>query len=96
MRTLTKRIINMAKVNISLSQDILDEIDKLSKENNMTRSELLRSAFKTYLEVLDEKKKEEKKTRSIEKAIRIQKEISKEIGDMDFTEDLRKWREKRK
>ena len=56
MRTLQKSIV-MAKINISISREILEEINKLSKEENMTRSELLRKAFRTYVEVLEEKKK---------------------------------------
>lgn len=86
----------MAKINISISRKILDEIDKLGEEEKMTRSELLRKAFKTYVEVLSEKKKESRKRKSIEKAIRLQDEIRKEIGDMDLIEDLRKWREERR
>ncbi len=85
----------MAKINISISRDILDEIDKLSEEENMTRSELLRTAFKTYLEVLSEKKREKKKQEAIEKAIQAQDEIRREVGDIDLIKELRKWRDKR-
>lgn len=86
----------MAKINISLPREILEEIDKLSREENMTRSELLRKAFKTYIEVLAEKKKEQKKQKEIEKSIRLQDEIRDTIGHMDLIKDLRKWREKRR
>lgn len=85
----------MAKINISIPRDILDEIDKLSQEENMTRSELLRTAFKTYLELLVEKKKEKKKREAIERAIQAQDEIRKEVGDVDLIKELRKWRDKR-
>lgn len=86
----------MSKVNISISDEILDEIDKIKKEEGTTRSELLRKAFKTYLDVLREKKKEEKKRKGIEKAIQLQDEIRKAIGKWDSIEDLRRWREARK
>jgi metal-responsive CopG/Arc/MetJ family transcriptional regulator len=86
----------MAKVNISLSREILEEIDRLSKEEKMTRSELLRTAFKTYLDVLAEKKRDKKKQKSIERAIQIQDEIRTEIGNMDLIQELRKWRDERK
>lgn len=95
MRGLQKSMV-MAKINISISHEILEEINKLSKEENMTRSELLRKAFKTYVEVLEEEKKEQKKRKGIEKAIHLQDEIRNTIGHMDFVEDLRKWREKRR
>ena len=86
----------MAKIIISISRDILDEIDKLSKEENMTRSELLRTVFKTYLEVLSEKKMEKKKRKAIERAIQAQDEIRGEVGDVDLIQELRKWRDIRK
>ena len=65
----------MAKINISIPTEILDELDKLSKEKKMTRSELIRKAFKTYVEMLAEKKREQKKKQGIEKAVRLQDEI---------------------
>ena len=86
----------MAKINISIPRDILDAIDKLSKEENMTRSELLRTAFKTYLEVLSERKRERKRQIAIERAIQVQDEIRQEVGDMDLVKELRKWRDERK
>lgn len=86
----------MSKINISISDEILDEIDKIRKEKGVTRSEFLRRAFKTYLEVLAEEKKEEQKRKGIEKAIQLQDEIRKIIGKWDPIENLRKWREARK
>ncbi|MBN1270645.1 MAG: ribbon-helix-helix protein, CopG family [Candidatus Aminicenantes bacterium] len=86
----------MAKINISIPQEILDDIDKLSREENKTRSELLRLAFKTYLEVLKEKREEKKKQKRIENAIQIQDNIRNELGHIDLIQDLRKWRDGRK
>ena len=86
----------MAKINISIPQKILEEIDTLSKQENMTRSELIRKAFQTYVEVLTEKKRERKKRKGIEKAVELQDEVRNTIGDMDLVEDLRNWRDKRK
>ena len=51
----------MTKINISIPQEVLNEIDKVSKEENLSRSELLRMAFKIYLEVLKEERREKKK-----------------------------------
>lgn len=86
----------MAKINISIPSDILEEIDKLSREEKMTRSELLRTAFKTYLEVLSAKKREKKRQNAIARAIQAQDEIRLEIGDADLIQELRKWRDDRK
>jgi len=86
----------MPKINISIPRDILEELDNLSKEENMTRSELLRTAFKTYLELLSEKKRARKRQIAIVRAIRAQDEIRKEVGDLDLIKELRKWRNERK
>lgn len=86
----------MTKINISIPQEILDEIDRVSKEEKKTRSELLRVAFSSYLDVLKEERREKKKQQSIDKAIQIQDEIRDKIGNVDLIKELRKWRDERK
>jgi metal-responsive CopG/Arc/MetJ family transcriptional regulator len=68
----------------------------VSEEENMSRSESLRKAFQTYVEVLEENKKEQKKRKGIEKAIELQDEIREKIGPLDLIADLRNWRDRRK
>ena len=79
-----------------VAKKILEEIDMLSKQENMTRSELIRKAFQTYVEVLTEKKRERKKRKGIERAVELQDEIRSSVGDLDLVTDLRNWRDKRK
>ncbi|MEW6088272.1 MAG: ribbon-helix-helix protein, CopG family [bacterium] len=86
----------MAKINISMSDDILAEIENKRKEKHLTRSGFLRKAFESYIRVLEDEKLEEEKKRGIEKAIELQNEIREKVGEYDFAEDLRKWREGRK
>lgn len=86
----------MAKINISIPQEILDEIDRVSREEKKTRSELLRMAFRIYLDALNEDRREKEKQKSIEKAMQTQDEIRDEIGNIDLIQELRKWRDERK
>ena len=86
----------VTKINISIPQEVLDEIDRVSKEENLSRSELLRLAFKIYLDVLKEGRREKKKQKRIEKAIQVQDEIRDAIGDVDLIKELRKWRDERR
>jgi hypothetical protein len=86
----------MPKINISLSKDILDEMDSVGREENLTRSELLRRAFITYREVLALRREEDKKRLAISEAIKIQDEIRSILGEADLTKDLSAWREKRR
>lgn len=86
----------VTKINISIPQEILDEIDRVSNEENLSRSELLRMAFKIYVDVLKEERREKKKKKSIEKAIQVQDEIRDLVGNVDLIQELRKWRDERK
>lgn len=86
----------MAKINISISENILEEIEKKRKEKHLTRSGFLRRAFESYLRTLEEEKEEEEKKRGIEKAIKIQDEIREKLGKWDSTQTLRRWRENRR
>lgn len=86
----------MSKVNVSLPEDLLERIDKLRQERRITRSEFLQRASHTYLEILEEERKEEEKRRGIKEAIRLQDKIRKKIGHWDSTAELRRFREQRK
>ena len=96
IRIIKMRQNQVTKINISIPQEILDEIDRVSKEENLSRSELLRLAFKIYVDVLKEERREKKKQKSIEKAIEVQDEIRGAIGNVDLIKELRKWRDERK
>lgn len=86
----------MAKINISVSDEILEEIERKRKERHLTRSGFLKKAFESYLNLLEEEKREEEKKRGIETAVRLQDEIREKIGKWDSSRVLRKWRDARK
>lgn len=96
IRIIKMRQNQVTKINISIPQEVLNEIDRVSKEENKTRSELLRLAFKIYVDVLKEERREKKKQKNIEKAIQVQDEIRDAIGNVDLIQELRKWRDDRK
>ncbi len=86
----------MAKINISISEDILEEIEKKRRERHLTRSGFLRKASEAYLHILEEEKEKEEKKRGVERAIKIQDEIREKIGKWNSTKALRIWRETRR
>ncbi|MEW6456033.1 MAG: ribbon-helix-helix protein, CopG family [Acidobacteriota bacterium] len=86
----------MAKINISLPDEILKEIDRERERINITRSKFLRRAFEVYLKVLEEERKEEEKKKGISRAIELQEKIQGIVGKVDLVKDLRAWRETRK
>ncbi len=85
----------MSKVNISLTAEVLEQIDKTRGKRRMTRSEFVRRASKLYLEILEEERREEEKRAGIEEAVQIQDEIRQRIGSWDALAELRQWRELR-
>jgi Ribbon-helix-helix protein, copG family. len=86
----------MPKVNISLADEVLEQIDKTREKRKMTRSEFVRRASKLYLEILEEERREKEKRAGIEEAIQIQDEIRQRVGSWDALAELHKWREPRR
>jgi len=43
-------VINVKVVTFKIEEELLDKIDQFALEKNMTRSEVIRRALKTYLE----------------------------------------------
>jgi len=86
----------MPKINVSLHQEILWQIDQARNEGKMSRSEFFRQASLVYLQFLEKKKREEEKRQGIEKAIQIQDKIRERVGHWDALEELRRMREARR
>jgi metal-responsive CopG/Arc/MetJ family transcriptional regulator len=87
-------VIMVAKVNISLPDEILEKVDEVRKEKQITRSEFIRQASSAYLKLLEEMKEEEKKRKGIEKAILLQDRIRERVGKYDLEVQLHKWRKR--
>lgn len=79
----------MPKVNVSLSQDILLELDKAAHESQTSRSAFLATAVRHYLRERDEELKLEKR----KQAARAMDSFRKKFGGWDGTEEVLKWRD---
>jgi metal-responsive CopG/Arc/MetJ family transcriptional regulator len=86
----------MSKVNVSLPQEILEQVDRTRSEGKMSRSEFFRQACLTHLQFLERQKREEEKRRGIEKAIEIQDKVRERVGEWDALGELHKLRETRR
>jgi len=76
----------MLKINITLPNDFLREIDKTAKEEHLSRSEFIRKAVRTYWEVCKQ---------NIREAMEIQDKLRKKAGKWNGVAEIRKWRETR-
>ncbi len=79
----------MPKVNVSFSQEILQELDRAARESHTSRSAFLARAVKHYLDEKDEEQKREKR----KQAAKVMDRIREEYGGWDGTAEILKWRD---
>jgi metal-responsive CopG/Arc/MetJ family transcriptional regulator len=79
----------MPKVNVSLPDDVLHELDKAAREAHTSRSAFLAQAVKHLIEELEEEKRKE---RRLQAAAAIDR-IREEFGPWDGTAEILKWRD---
>ncbi|MCL4377809.1 MAG: ribbon-helix-helix protein, CopG family [Actinobacteria bacterium] len=85
----------MTRINISLSDEDLKDLDRLSMQAGLTRSRLIRQALELYKTELEMKKIEEKRNKDLREAFKIQEKLSKLSEGWDGVSEIRKWREAR-
>ena len=84
----------MTKINISVPDEFLDELDALKNQENISRSELLRKSVRTYKELLERQKKEKERKEKIMEAVKTQDYLRTKSGKWDGVKEIRTWREK--
>ena len=85
----------MVRINISIDEKDLKDLDRLSSLTNLTRSGFIRKATELYKAELEKHKLEEKRKKELKEAIKIQEELSKLSEGWDGVSEIRKWRESR-
>ena len=84
----------MARVNVFLSDQLLDEIDRQAKEKGTTRSALIQAAVKKYIEAKRrERNREDGKRKKMQEASRKMDTLAKKLGDWDPQATIRKFRD---
>ena len=71
---------NSKKINITIPEKILGEINEFCEEEGMTKSLLIREAAISYIAAIREKKEIERKRKEIEWAIKTSKSIRQKMG----------------
>lgn len=79
----------MPKVNVSLSQEVLQDLDKAARESRTSRSAFLARAVRHYLEEKGEEQKREKRKQAAAAIDRFREEF----GGWDGTAEVLKWRD---
>jgi metal-responsive CopG/Arc/MetJ family transcriptional regulator len=79
----------MAKVNVSLPDELLSEVDALAAETSRSRSGLVQEATARYVTQVREEREAAERSERIGKAIAKMRELSKYVGSFDATAAIR-------
>lgn len=80
----------VAKINVSLPEEVLHELDRAAREAHVTRSALLVKAINRFLEDEEEERKREDRRQ----AAAVMDRIREEYGGWDGTAEVLKWRDR--
>jgi metal-responsive CopG/Arc/MetJ family transcriptional regulator len=79
----------MAKVNVSLPDSLLDEVDELATSLGRSRSGFVQEATALYVTQVRDAQAAEERRRSIQEAIDGMRELAKHIEPFDSTAAIR-------
>ena len=85
----------MVRINLSIDEKELQELDYMSGKVNISRSKLIREAVRLYKKEFDKNNMENRRIEKIKNAIRIQDSLRKYSKGWDGVSEIRKWREAR-
>ena len=85
----------MLRINLSVDEKSLKDLDYLSKSQNQNRSKIIREAIQIYKNEFEKQKLDLKRKQNILEAIKIQNELKKYSKGWDGVIEIRKWRESR-
>lgn len=84
----------MAKVNISIPDELLEQVDALAEELHTSRSGLIQEASAHYVTSTRAEQARIERERNITEAIRIAQELSEQIDPFDVVSTIRSDRDR--
>jgi len=84
----------MVRINTVFQEDIVEEIDRIAKEEGKSRSRLLREAAQQLIRDYQHQRAEKIRREKMGHAIETQDRLRKKSGRWDSVSELRNWREK--
>jgi metal-responsive CopG/Arc/MetJ family transcriptional regulator len=85
----------MVRINLSIDEKELQELDNIRKKENLSRSKLIREAIQLYKRKFNKIDLENRRIEKIKNAIKTQDSLRKYSRDWDGVSEIRKWREAR-
>ena len=83
----------MARVNVFLKDELLDQINREADAENTNRSALIQTALEEYLQAKRKKREEEEKRKKMQQASQRIDELAKELGQWDAVSIIRRFRD---
>lgn len=83
------------KINITLSEEELSQIDDFAERRSSTRSSFIREAVKSYMERARTEEEEKRRRKRMQEAALDIRKLRKKAGDWDGVSEIRKWRDSR-
>ena len=83
----------MARVNVFLKDELLDEINEEAKEEGTNRSALIQAALEKYIENKRREREDEEKRKKMQEASRKMDALAKKLGKWDPQATIRKFRD---
>jgi metal-responsive CopG/Arc/MetJ family transcriptional regulator len=83
----------MARVNVFLKDELLDEINREAGLQETNRSSLIQTALEEYLQTKRKKREEEEKRKKMQEASRKMDDLAKKLGAWDAQATIRKFRD---
>jgi len=83
----------MARINVFLKDELLDEINREAEAEETNRSSLIQAALEEYLCAKRMKREEEEKRKKMQEASRKMDALAKKLGAWDPQATIRKFRD---
>jgi metal-responsive CopG/Arc/MetJ family transcriptional regulator len=81
----------MARVNVFLKDELLEEINEEAKEEGTNRSSLIQSALEEYLQSKKKKREEEERRKKMKEASRKMDKLAEKLGEWDPQATIRRF-----
>jgi metal-responsive CopG/Arc/MetJ family transcriptional regulator len=81
------------KINITLPEEELEEVDAFVQRQGETRSGVVQQALRSFIEQKERDEEERKRREEMIKAISGIKQLREKSGEWDGVSEIRKWRE---
>jgi metal-responsive CopG/Arc/MetJ family transcriptional regulator len=83
----------MARVNVFLKDELLDEINREAEIEEINRSSLIQAALEQYLQAKRVRREEEERRKKMQEASRKMDALAEKLGDWDPQATIRKFRD---